>query len=274
MAVQRWLQDNTLYNLNIPPDPPGVNAVDYFLFERRQGFCEHIAASMAILLRAVGIPTRFAVGFDSGQRNPFTGYFEVRESDAHSWVEVYYPTIGWMEYDPTHSVPPADPGLAGAFIAPQVLGAIGRFFASVTPAPVKHALGAAVRGVTSAATWAVGAWPMVLALALLALLAGLSATALRRRRRHGPSASGAAAAFAAVCATFASRGSPRPPQRTPREHLAELLAADEVARDALADLSFVFDIFERDEFAREKPSPYEISGSLEAARRVQELARS
>lgn len=273
MAVQEWLQGNTRYNLNIPPDPPGVDAVDYFLFVRRQGFCEHIAASMAILLRAVGIPTRFAVGFDTGERNPLTGYFEVRESDAHSWVEVYYPTIGWMEYDPTHAVPPADPGLANAFIAPQVLRAIGRFFARVTPAPVKWAMGAAVRGVTDAARWALGAWPVVLAFALLSSLGGLFATVLRRKRKRGPPPSGAAAAFASVCSTFASRGSPRPPQRTPREHLAELLATDGVARDALDDLTVVFDTFEREAFARENPSPDEVTGSLQAAERVRELAR-
>ena len=274
MAVQKWLQDNTRYNLNIPPDPPGVDAVDYFLFVSRQGFCEHIASAMAILLRSVGIPVRFAVGFDSGERNMLTGYFEVRESDAHSWVEVYYPSVGWVEYDPTHSVPAADPGLASAFIAPQILGAIGHFLANITPAPVKRALGATVDGVTSAARWAIGAWPLVLLLALLASIAGLAAATLRRRRKRAPPASGAAAAFADVCSTFAARGQPRPPQRTPREHLSRLISADEMARNASADLGLVFDIFERNEFAREKPSSSEVAGSLEAARRVRELARS
>ena len=94
MAVQRWLQRNTRYNLDIPPDPPGVDAVDEFLFVRRQGFCEHIASAMAILLRSVGIPTRFAVGFDVGSHNLLTGYYDVHESDAHAWVEVAYPGIG------------------------------------------------------------------------------------------------------------------------------------------------------------------------------------
>lgn len=274
MAVQKWLQDNTRYNLNIPPDPPGVDAVDYFLFERKQGFCEHIASAMTILLRAVGIPARFAVGFDTGERNPFTGYFEVRESDAHSWVEVYYPTVGWIEYDPTHSVPAADPGLASTFVAPQILGTIGRFFASATPAPIKRALGTAVAGVTNAALWVVSAWPVVLLVALLASVAGLSATAMRRRHGRVPPPSGAAAAFLAVCSTFATRGHARPPQRTPREHLTRLIAADKLARDASADLDLVFGIFERQEFSLEKPSPVEVASSLEAAGRIRGLARS
>ena len=59
-----WLR----FNLDIPPDPVGVDAVDQFLFVRRQGTCEHIASAMAILLRAVGIPTRFVVGFGPGAR--------------------------------------------------------------------------------------------------------------------------------------------------------------------------------------------------------------
>jgi hypothetical protein len=58
MAVQSWLQTNTVYDLDVPREPDGVDAVDHFLFETRRGFCEHIASAMALLLRARGIPTR------------------------------------------------------------------------------------------------------------------------------------------------------------------------------------------------------------------------
>lgn len=273
MAVQNWLKANTSYNLDIPPDPSGVDAVDYFLFERRQGFCEHIASAMAILLRAVGIPTRFAVGFDSGTRNLLTGYFEVHESDAHSWVEVYYAGIGWIEYDPTHEVPLASSGIQGAFIAPQILGAIGRFVSGITPQPVKNALAATWSGIASAAEWAVTAWPLLLLIAALATVMALIIRGARKKRRRGPAPTGAAAAFAAVCDAFAARGVARTPQHTPNEYLDRLMKVDPIARDAREDLASIFETFEREEFASRKPPDEEIRSSLQAARRVQDRAR-
>ena len=62
MAVQRWLRIHERYTLDPPLDPPGADAVDWFLFERKTGFCEHFASAMAVLLRSVGIPARLAVG--------------------------------------------------------------------------------------------------------------------------------------------------------------------------------------------------------------------
>ena len=99
-AVQSWLRRNTEYDLDVPRDPPGVDAVDHFLFVTRTGFCEQIASSLAIMLRTLGIPTRLVTGYGPGERNPLTGYFEVKQSDAHAWVEVFYPGIGWVAVRP------------------------------------------------------------------------------------------------------------------------------------------------------------------------------
>ena len=104
-AVQSWIRANTRYDLDVPRDPVGVDAVDHFLFVTRTGFCEQIATSLAIMLRTLGIQTRLVTGYGPGERNPLTGYFEVRQSDAHAWVEVFYPGIGWVPYDPTFGVP-------------------------------------------------------------------------------------------------------------------------------------------------------------------------
>jgi hypothetical protein len=68
---------------------------------RKQGHCEYFASAMAVMLRAIHIPSRVATGFQSGQYNPMTGWHVIRASDAHSWVEAWIPGRGWMTYDPT-----------------------------------------------------------------------------------------------------------------------------------------------------------------------------
>jgi transglutaminase-like putative cysteine protease len=95
----------TEYTLDIPPLPPGADAVEQFLFVDRQGYCEQIATALAVMLRTQGIPARVATGFTPGARDPFGGDFLVRQSDAHAWVEVWFPTNGWQAFDPTARVP-------------------------------------------------------------------------------------------------------------------------------------------------------------------------
>ncbi len=273
-AVQRWLQQNTRYNLNIPPEPAGVDAVDYFLFGSRQGFCEHIASAMAILLRSAGVPTRFVTGFNTGQLNPLTGYWQVRESDAHSWVEVYYPNVGWVEYDPTHVVPPADPGLSGTFIAPRVFKAIASFIARVVPGPVKAAARRLWSGIEDVARAAAVSWPIALAVLAALATAGVLLLRARRRRARGPPPTGAAAAFSSVCEDFARRGNSRRPADTPDELLRRLVRDDALARSAQDDLSIVVRTFERERFSASMPERDEVREAQAAAARVRELART
>lgn len=104
-AMEAWMGSNTEYSLDIPPLPEGADAVDTFLFDERTGFCEQIASSLVVMLRSQGIPARLAVGYTPGERNPFTGLYEVRAKDAHAWTEVYFPGYGWQSFDPTAQVP-------------------------------------------------------------------------------------------------------------------------------------------------------------------------
>lgn len=268
-AVERWLHTNTRYRLDVPPDPRGVHAVDWFLFERRTGLCEHIASAMAVLLRAVGIPARFVVGFGPGERNPLTGYFDVRQSDAHAWVEVSYPNVGWTQYDPTFGVPPAAP--SGWFVGPEALRLVGRFLAWVTPDPLETAgrrLGSA------AATALVRRWPLAPAVAIVGGLLWGWAKTRRRKRQRDPPLTGAAAAFASLCRSFEARGRPRAPSATPSEHLRRLLIADPLARAEHADLELVVRTFERTRFARRPPDDYEVNAALVAAERIRVRARA
>ncbi|MGQ0749492.1 MAG: transglutaminase TgpA family protein [Betaproteobacteria bacterium] len=89
-------------------DPPllGLHAVDEFLFDTRNGFCEHYASAFAVLMRAAGIPARIVTGYQGGQRNPFGNYYIVYQADAHAWTEVWLPNEGWVRVDPTAAVSP------------------------------------------------------------------------------------------------------------------------------------------------------------------------
>ncbi len=103
-AVEAWLKRNYKYTLQLTWDP-GEQPISTFLFKAKAGHCEYFASSMAILLRAAGVPTRLVNGFLAGEYNPVGGDYIIRQSDAHSWVEVYVPGSDWLEFDPT----PPDP---------------------------------------------------------------------------------------------------------------------------------------------------------------------
>jgi protein-glutamine gamma-glutamyltransferase len=98
------LKRNYKYTLNLTWTP-GAQPISTFLFDSKSGHCVYFASAMAILLRSAGIPTRLVNGFLMGEYNPVGGDYIIRESDAHSWVEVYIPRRGWIEFDPT----PPDP---------------------------------------------------------------------------------------------------------------------------------------------------------------------
>ena len=106
-AVEQYLRTHYRYTLQLPRAAPR-DPLASFLFERKEGHCEYFASSMAIMLRTLGIPSRIITGFRTGEFNDLTGQYVVRASDAHSWVEVYFPGSGWVSFDPTPagSIPP------------------------------------------------------------------------------------------------------------------------------------------------------------------------
>ena len=94
------------YFYTLEPPPLGSNPVDRFLFDTRQGFCEHYASAFAVMMRAAGIPARVVLGYQGGELNPMGGHLIVRQADAHAWNEVWLEGVGWRRVDPTSAVAP------------------------------------------------------------------------------------------------------------------------------------------------------------------------
>ncbi len=109
-AIETWLRYNITYNETIPQPPIGQDPVDWVLFDYQQGYCNYYASAMVVMLRTMGIPARMAAGFAQGTFNSDENAFVVQERDAHTWVEVYFPGYGWIEFEPTAAQAPLNRG--------------------------------------------------------------------------------------------------------------------------------------------------------------------
>jgi transglutaminase-like putative cysteine protease len=125
-AITTYLRENLAYSDTVPPQPSNQDAVDWVLFDLQQAFCNYYATSEIVMLRSLGIPSRLAVGYAQGEQLSRGGpetvatlqpgganipqeigskpdLYTVRHRDAHAWPEVYFPSIGWVEFEPTAS---------------------------------------------------------------------------------------------------------------------------------------------------------------------------
>jgi transglutaminase-like putative cysteine protease len=128
-AITDFLRTNLNYNDTVPEAPEGQEPIDWVLFDHKQAFCNYYASAEIIMLRSLGIPARLAVGYAEGERlelggvediptlqpgvvnipqdiEPLGDVFNVRHMDAHAWPEVYFPNVGWVEFEPTVSQQP------------------------------------------------------------------------------------------------------------------------------------------------------------------------
>jgi protein-glutamine gamma-glutamyltransferase len=94
------------FEYTLTPPPLGAQPVDEFLFETREGFCEHYASALTLLLRAAGVPARVVMGYQGGELNALGGYYIVRQSDAHAWTEFWLEDEGWTRVDAVAAVAP------------------------------------------------------------------------------------------------------------------------------------------------------------------------
>lgn len=102
-TITQWLRANIEYQSVIPAPPQGVNALEWVLFDYKQSFCVYYATGEVLMLRSLGVPARMAVGFAQGELDEETNSYTVLRKDYHAWPEVYFPGIGWVEFEPTPS---------------------------------------------------------------------------------------------------------------------------------------------------------------------------
>ena len=119
------------YTYTLEPGVYGANSADEFWFDRKEGFCEHIASAFVILMRALDIPARVVTGYQGGDRNPVDGYWAVRQRDAHAWAEVWQAGRGWVRVDPTAAVEPNRVITIQRLLAPQ--GVLSSAMSNLSP---------------------------------------------------------------------------------------------------------------------------------------------
>jgi transglutaminase-like putative cysteine protease len=160
--------------------PPESNTLDGFLFGSRQGYCQQYSGAMALLLRMGGIPARVVTGFSTGATDTKTGEYVVRDFDAHSWVEAYYPGWGWLTFDPTPAASPARSQPADAVsTGSSSAGTAPRF--GIDPLGER---GGGIPVASESAPW--WRWPLRVLAGLVVL--ALIAAGVRRWRRGAPPA--------------------------------------------------------------------------------------
>jgi transglutaminase-like putative cysteine protease len=220
VAIQDYLRRTIQYRKDIQPPPSDRDAIDYLLFESREGYCNYYASAMVVLARAVGIPTRLAVGYVGGELEGETGRYVVRELDTHAWVEVFFPRFGWVEFEPTASEPPIVRAESGADERLETPGGeaesrldrdLSRLEDEETGLP--GVLGPTIIGGRSA-------WPLA-AIAVLAATVGAGAVAWRQlQRRRAEDVSRVGRIYRRMCDYTRLAGAKGASHQTPYEYAA------------------------------------------------------
>jgi transglutaminase-like putative cysteine protease len=270
IAIEQYLR-RLPYNERIPAPPAGTDAVDYFLFDIQEGYCDYYASAMAVMLRSVGVPTRWVNGYAGGTYNNLLGAYEVRSSIAHTWPEVYFPGYGWQRFEPTPApyarapyrpTQPLDPGLDDVFL-PDMSGQITppeRDLAEQERLNADQGVDS-IDPVTSTSTVSLWLAPIV----ALLTLGGTVCLTLWLWRRRTPRALSATAAYQRVALLGWLAGVPQPAHATPHEYGALLGAQLSDGRRALAT---IVQAYNRERYRKGEPiAASEIEAAWQMLRR-------
>lgn len=137
LYLAQYLKQHYTIQPNLPVLDEDRDLVEAFLFDYEGGYRDHFSTVLTIMLRSIGVPARLAVGFGPGEFNPFTGLYEVRNSDAYALTEVYFPQYGWFAFDPIPGHEPIPPSVEDY----QTFGVLRQFWHWVAgwfPSPVRN----------------------------------------------------------------------------------------------------------------------------------------
>lgn len=220
-ALERF---NREFTYSLTPPPLGRDSIDDFLFETREGYCEHFASAFTVMMRMAGIPARVVTGYHGGFYNAMGDYVLVRQSDAHAWSEIWMQDRGWVRIDPTAAVAPErilSGGGGGSGLARSGFSALGALLD--TADWMRHGWNTMILGFNAARQRS-----LLLSLGIdnsdwrevgLALLAGFGlalAATLWLVLRGGPRPTDPlVAAWLRFCARLARRGLVRAPHEPP-----------------------------------------------------------
>lgn len=265
-AIQSFLRTYP-YSEVVPPPPVGRDAIDYFLFEARLGYCDYYASAMVIMLRSLGVPARLVSGYSPGEYDPTQQAYLVRDANAHSWPEVYFPRHGWVEFEPTASRPgpirPAETSVEQPTSTPDQTGMLDDLDPSLITPDEKERLRTLADDMPSGENAFVSVGKLVASVLLLAILAYLVLLLLWRRALHGLMPSEAAYAKMTWLARWVGAG--RLPHQTPHEHgrwLATLVPEEP------SDVQFIVERFVRERFGRKPPSQGDATRLADAWQRL------
>lgn len=241
LALRYYREQRFYYSLTPPPLPR--DPVDQFLFDTREGFCEHFASSFVVLMRAAGIPARVVTGYQGGELNEVGQYLVLRQRDAHAWAEVVLPERGWVRVDPTAAVAPERVSLGFSDALPAGAeapvfdrrGFTGQFWTRMRDAldAVTYGWNQWVLGYTpaqqqylldllGAGDWRTGELVMALS---VSLGLGLLVLAVLLWRAQRAVTDPAAAAYARFCARLAAVDLARAPHEAPLAYCARVARA-------------------------------------------------
>lgn len=237
--IENYLHQNFVYNAHNPNPPPNEDATEWFL-QRKQGFCTFFASAMALMGRALGMPTRIVSGYATGTYDTKTNSFIVRGTQAHTWTQIYFGQYGWINFEPTATFSPfARPLPDGQITNPQ--GSNQNPVATPsppgrgrTPLDGSPSLGGAVGG-------AGGITGLLLDLGALALIILLIAgVVIFWWRSLFKSYTPVARGFARLIVLGAWAGVKPKRSQTPREYANQLASAAPVQREAIERIGALY----------------------------------
>lgn len=262
------------YDEKIDAPPEGVDAVDWFLFEVRKGYCDYYSSAMAVMLRTLGIPARVARGYATGEYNEEQEAYVVRESDGHAWTEVYFPEYGWIEFEPTASEPlftrPPDPE--------ETAGSVGGFPGGPSEEPTEEPVDPGVDYIPTVAPnwpsvsqtpwWQRTDWQVYLIPLAPILLGWLVMWILRKRRLAASSLT--TIAFDNMVRYARWLGIELKPSQTPYECAAEV---SRVVEDGAGDARLIANLYVQQRYSKEHESVFEELSAEDAWRRLRQVMR-